>query len=266
MNAVSDTLKIASWNVNSLNVRLPHVLSWLAAAQPDILALQETKLTNEKFPAAELQAVGYHSVFSGQPSYNGVAVLSRAPGRDIVTDIPGLDDPQRRILAVTLPTALGEVRLVDLYVVNGSEVGADKYFYKLDWLQKVTDWLAGEMQQHERLVVLGDFNIAPDDRDVHDPEAWRGKILCSEPERKALQGICALGLQDTFRLFEQESGIYSWWDYRMNAFRRKLGLRIDLVLASAAMASRCKAGYIDIEPRRQERPSDHAPAIAEFAI
>ncbi len=261
-----ETFKIASWNVNSLNVRLPHVLAWLSDAQPDILALQETKLTNEKFPAAELQAAGYYSAFSGQPTYNGVAVLSRMPGRDIVTDIPGLDDPQRRILAITLPTALGDVRVVDLYVVNGSEVGADKYFYKLDWLQKVTDWLAGEMQRHQRVIVLGDFNIAPDDRDVHDPEAWRGKILCSEPERKALQDIYALGLMDTFRLFEQEEGIFSWWDYRMNAFRRKLGLRIDLVLASGAMATRCEAGYIDVEPRRQERPSDHAPAIAEFTL
>jgi exodeoxyribonuclease-3 len=260
------SLKIASWNVNSLNVRLPHVLAWLAEAQPDILALQETKLTDDKFPAAELQAAGYHCVFSGQPTYNGVAVLSRLPGGDVVTDIPGLSDPQRRILAVTLPTVFGDVRLVDLYVVNGSEVGADKYFYKLDWLQKVTDWLAAEMQRHERMVVLGDFNIAPDDRDVHDPAAWQGKILCSDAERKALQEICALGLSDTFRLFEQEPGIFSWWDYRMNAFRRKLGLRIDLVLASAAMSTACSASYIDIEPRRQERPSDHAPAVAEFTL
>ncbi len=258
-------LKIASWNVNSLNVRLPHVLAWTSVAQPDILALQETKQTDDKFPAAELQATGYHSVFSGQPTYNGVAVLSREPGRDVVTDVPGLEDPQRRILAVTLPTSLGDVRVIDLYVVNGSEVGSEKFAYKLDWLQKVTDWLAQEMQQHEQLVVLGDFNIAPDDRDVHDPEAWRGKILCSEQERKALQDICALGLADTFRLFEQEERIFSWWDYRMNAFRRKLGLRIDLLLASAALAQKCQASYVDIEPRRQERPSDHAPVVAEFA-
>jgi len=259
-------LKIASWNVNSLNVRLPHVLAWTAEAQPDILALQETKLTNEKFPAAQLQEAGYHCVFSGQPTYNGVAVLSREPGRDTVTDIPGLHDAQRRILAITVPTAVGDVRVIDLYVVNGSEVGSEKFDYKLDWLQKVTQWLALELQQHEQVIVLGDFNIAPDDRDVHDPEAWRGKVLCSEPERKALQDICALGLCDTFRLFEQEERIFSWWDYRMNAFRRKLGLRIDLVLASASLAQKCQASYVDIEPRRQERPSDHAPVIAEFAV
>lgn len=258
-------LKIASWNVNSLNVRLPHVQAWLAEAQPDILALQETKLTDDKFPAADFAAAGYHSVFSGQPTYNGVAVLSREPGRDVVTDIPGLEDPQRRILAVTIPTALGDVRIIDLYVVNGSEVGSDKYSYKLDWLRKVTDWLAKETEQHERMVVLGDFNIAPDDRDVHDPEAWRGKVLCSEPERQALQAINDLGLADTFRLFEQEPAVFSWWDYRMNAFRRKMGLRIDLLLASRAMAECCQASYVDIEPRRQERPSDHAPVVAEFA-
>ncbi len=258
-------LKIASWNVNSLNVRLPHVQAWLAEAQPDILALQETKLTDDKFPAADFAAAGYHSVFSGQPTYNGVAVLSREPGRDVVTDIPGLEDPQRRILAVTIPTALGDVRIIDLYVVNGSEVGSDKYSYKLDWLRKVTGWLAKETEQQERVVVLGDFNIAPDDRDVHDPEAWRGKVLCSEPERQALQAINDLGLADTFRLFEQEPAVFSWWDYRMNAFRRKMGLRIDLLLASRAMAECCKASYVDIEPRRQERPSDHAPVVAEFA-
>jgi len=257
-------LKIASWNVNSLNVRLPHLLAWVAEAQPDILGLQETKLTDEKFPVTELQAAGYHCTFSGQPTYNGVAVLSREPGRDIVTDIPGLPDPQRRILALTIPTAMGDVRLIDLYVVNGSEVGSAKFEYKLDWLQKVTQWLALELQQHEQVIVLGDFNIAPDDRDVHDPESWRGKILCSEAERKALQDIYALGLADTFRLFDQQEQVFSWWDYRMNAFRRKLGLRIDLLLASASMATKCQASYVDIEPRRQERPSDHAPVIAEF--
>lgn len=259
-------VKIASWNVNSLNVRLPHVLAWTADAKPDILALQETKLIDNKFPVAELQAGGYHSLYSGQATYNGVAVLSRQPGRDSVTDIPGLLDPQRRILAVTVPTALGDVRVINLYVVNGSEVGSEKFDYKRDWLQKVTQWLALELQQHPQVIVLGDFNIAPDDRDVHDPEAWRGKILCSEPERKALQDIYALGLTDTFRLFEQEEQIFSWWDYRMNAFRRKLGLRIDLLLATASLAQKCQASYVDIEPRRQERPSDHAPVIAEFSV
>ena len=255
-------LKIASWNVNSLNVRLPHVLAWCDYAQPDVLALQETKLTDERFPVAELQEAGYQSVFSGQKTYNGVAILSKEEATDSVTDIPGLDDPQRRILAATV----GDVRIVDLYVVNGSEVGSEKFDYKLHWLECVTAWLAGEMKQHDNVVVLGDFNIAPDDRDVYDPEAWHEKILCSTPERDAFEKILDLGLQDTFRMFEQEERTWSWWDYRMNMFRRKLGLRIDLVLASAAMANRCTASYIDIEPRRQERPSDHAPAIAEFTL
>jgi len=255
-------LKIASWNVNSLNVRLPHVCAWTEVARPDVLALQETKLTDDRFPVDALQEAGYQSVFAGQKTYNGVAILSRQPATDPVTDIPGLDDHQRRILAATV----GDLRVVNLYVVNGSEVGSEKYDYKLHWLDCVTRWLATELEQHEHLVVLGDFNIAPDDRDVYDPEEWREKVLCSTLEREALGRIFDLGLQDTFRLFEQEDRVFSWWDYRMNMFRRKLGLRIDLVLASAAMAGRCTASYIDIEPRRQERPSDHAPVIAEFAL
>lgn len=254
-------LKIASWNVNSLNVRLPHVLAWCDVAQPDVLALQETKLTDDRFPAAELKEAGYHSIFSGQKTYNGVAILSREEALDPVMDIPGLDDPQRRILAATV----GDVRIIDLYVVNGSEVGSEKFEYKLHWLERVTSWLTEEMERHQNVVVLGDFNIAPEDRDVYDPEAWKDKILCSVPERDALGRILALGLSDTFRQFEQEERTWSWWDYRMNMFRRKLGLRIDLVLASEAMAKRCTASYIDIDPRRQERPSDHAPAVAEFS-
>jgi len=256
-------LKVASWNVNSLNVRLPHVLEWCAAEQPDILGLQETKLVDEKFPAEALAEAGYHAVYSGQPTYNGVALLSRGePGSDVMTDIPGLDDPQRRIIAATY----GDVRVIDLYVVNGKAVGTDKYEYKLHWLEQVTAWLAEEMQAHEKLVVMGDFNIAPEDRDVHDPEAWAGDILCSEPEREALQRICALGLTDTFRLFDQEEKLFSWWDYRRVAFRRNAGLRIDLVLASKMLSESCSRAWIDKEPRRQERPSDHTPVIAEFDV
>lgn len=255
-------LKIASWNVNSLNVRLPHVLAWVDVARPDVLALQETKMTDDRFPVQELLDEGYHSAFSGQKTYNGVAVLSRDKPLSPVTDIPGLDDQQRRILAVTV----GDVRIINLYVVNGSEVGSEKFAYKLNWLDRVTAWLAAEIEEFENVIVLGDFNIVPDDRDVYDPEAWREKILCSTPEREALGKILDLGLQDTFRLFEQEERTWSWWDYRMNAFRRKMGLRIDLVLASKAMAQRCIASYVDIEPRRQERPSDHAPVIAEFEM
>ncbi len=253
-------LKIASWNVNSLNVRLPHVLAWCAEAAPDILALQETKVPDDRFPVDELKEAGYHSVFSGQKTYNGVAILSREPAADIVTDIDGLDDPQRRILCATV----GNIRIINLYVVNGSEVGSEKFAYKMHWMKMVTAMIAEEMQKHEKVVVLGDFNIAPDDRDVHDPEAWREKILCSTEERNALQNILDLGLVDTFRLFDQEEKIWSWWDYRMAAFRRNMGLRIDLVLVSKTFSGACRASYIDREPRRQERPSDHAPAVAEF--
>lgn len=253
-------LRIASWNVNSLNVRLPHVLAWSQVVEPDVLALQETKLVDARFPEAELRDIGYHSVFSGQKTYNGVAILSREPATDTVTDVPGLDDEQRRVLAATV----GDIRVINLYVVNGSEVGSEKFEYKLRWLEKVTDWVASELERHENVVVLGDFNITPDDRDVHDPEAWREKILCSTPERQALQRMLDLGLGDTFRQFEQPQGVFSWWDYRMNAFKRKMGLRIDLVLASKAMLERCTASYVDVEPRRQERPSDHAPVVAQF--
>ena len=253
-------LKVASWNVNSLNVRLPHVLAWCDSARPDILALQETKLTDDRFPVDALLEAGYHSVYSGQKTYNGVAILSRQPAVDMVTDIDGLDDPQRRILAATI----GDVRIIDLYVVNGSEVGSEKYAYKLHWLEQVNRYVAGEMLKFDKLIVLGDFNIAPQDRDVHDPEAWHEKILCSTPEREALQTMLGFGLVDTFRMFEQKESTWSWWDYRMAAFRRNMGLRIDLVLASTVLAENCSAAYIDKEPRRQERPSDHAPAVAEF--
>ena len=253
-------LKVASWNVNSLNVRLPHVLAWCDVARPDILALQETKLIDDRFPVEALLEAGYHSVYSGQKTYNGVAILSREQAMDSVTDIDGLDDPQRRILAATI----GDVRIIDLYVVNGSEVGSEKFAYKLHWLEQVNRFIAREMQKFDKVIVMGDFNIAPEDRDVHDPEAWHERILCSTPEREALQTMLDFGLSDTFRLFEQEEKIWSWWDYRNAAFRRNMGLRIDLVLASEALANNCSAAYIDKEPRRQERPSDHAPAVAEF--
>ena len=254
-------MKIASWNVNSLKVRLPQVLDWLRAAQPDVLALQETKLTDDKFPAAEIEALGYHVAFSGQKTYNGVALISREPPADLVTDLPRLDDPQRRILGATI----GDVRVLNLYVVNGQEVGSEKFAYKLDWLEKVTDYVREDLERHKDYVVLGDFNIAPDDRDVHDPQAWHERILCSTPEREALRKLLDLGFKDSFRLFEQPAETFSWWDYRAAGFRRNLGLRIDLVLASESMAGKCKASTIDAEPRKLERPSDHAPAVAEFS-
>ena len=255
-------MKIATWNVNSLKVRLPHVLDWLATSQADILCLQETKTTDENFPAGEIAAAGYHVVFSGQKTYNGVAIISKEAAGDIITDVAGLDDPQRRILGATI----GGVRVLNLYVVNGQEVGSEKYAHKLHWLDKVTDHISAQLQQYERFVVLGDFNIAPADRDVHDPEAWHERILCSTPEREALQKILDLGLSDTFRLFEQAEESYSWWDYRAAGFRRNRGLRIDLVLASKSLADNCRACSIDKGPRRLERPSDHTPVIVEFEI
>ena len=254
-------MKIASWNVNSLNVRLPHVLQWLESAQPDVLALQETKLVDEKFPAAEIEAAGYRVVYSGQKTYNGVALLSKYPLEDVVTEIPGLDDPQRRILGATI----NGVRILDLYVVNGQEVGSEKFAYKLHWLQKVRDYIEQDLAVNRKYVVLGDFNIAPADADVHNPKAWHEKILCSTPEREALQSILDLGFSDTFRLFEQEEKSFSWWDYRMNGFKRNLGLRIDLILASKALAEQCQSSGVDKTPRGWERPSDHAPVMAEFS-
>lgn len=253
-------MKIASWNVNSLNVRLPQVLQWLESAQPDVLALQETKLTDDKFPAAEIEAAGYRVAFSGQKTYNGVALLSKSPMSEVIVDIPGLDDPQRRILGATIDG----VRVLNLYVVNGQEVGSEKFEYKLEWLEQVRKYIAQDLKSHRDYVVLGDFNIAPADADVYDPEAWFERILCSTPEREALQRILALGFRDSFRLFEQEEKQFTWWDYRLNAFRRNMGLRIDLILASQAMAARCRGAVVDKVPRGWERPSDHAPVIADF--
>jgi exodeoxyribonuclease-3 len=253
-------MRIASWNVNSLRVRLPQVLDWLSAEQPDVLALQETKLVDADFPAPELEALGYHVAYAGQKTYNGVALLSREPITEVFADIEGLEDSQRRILGATI----GSIRVLNLYVVNGQEVGSEKFRYKLDWLERVTAFLRADGANYPNYVVLGDFNIAPEDRDVHDPDAWRERILCSTPEREALRGIFDLGFRDTFRLFEQEDGQFSWWDYRAAGFRRNLGLRIDLILASRPLAERCTGSRIDKTPRAWERPSDHAPVIADF--
>ncbi|HCK80724.1 MAG TPA: exodeoxyribonuclease III [Candidatus Competibacteraceae bacterium] len=255
-------MKIATWNVNSLNVRLPQVLDWLRVEQPDLLALQETKLTDADFPMPDIANAGYRAVFSGQKTYNGVAVLSRLPAADLVVDLPGSDDPQRRVLGASI----GGVRVLNLYVPNGQAVGSEKYAYKLAWLKQLALWTEQELIQYPRLVVLGDFNIAPEDRDVHDPIAWTGQILCSEPERNAFRRLLQLGLQDSFRLFPQEPNTFSWWDYRAAAFRRNMGLRIDHILASPALAAVCTTCRVDKTPRRLERPSDHAPVIAEFAI
>lgn len=255
-------MKIATWNVNSLKVRLPQVLEWLAQNQPGVLCLQETKQEDKNFPLSELNAAGYQASFSGQKTYNGVAILSRAPQQDVQMGIPGLADEQKRVLAATVDG----VRIVNIYIPNGQSVDSDKYQYKLAWLQALTAWLEAELKPHPSLVLLGDFNIAPEDRDVHDPQAWAGQVLCSEPERAAFQALIKLGLQDSFRLFEQPEKSFSWWDYRMNAFRRNRGLRIDHILVSAPLVPACKAARIDMEARKAERPSDHAPVLLELEI
>lgn len=255
-------MKIASWNVNSLNVRLPHLLQWLEAFGPDVVGIQETKLEDHKFPDTALAELGYRSVFSGQKTYNGVALVSRQPLQDVQIGIPGFEDEQKRAIAGTV----GQVRVINLYVVNGQDLGTDKYAYKLRWLQAVRAWVADELQRHPRLVVMGDFNIAPDARDVHDPAVWNeDHILTSSAERAALGDLLALGLHDGFRLHNDEAGVFSWWDYRAAGFRRNLGLRIDLNLVSEALRPQVVAAGIDREPRTWERPSDHAPAWIELA-
>jgi len=255
-------MKIATWNVNSLRVRLSQVLDWLSSAQPDILALQETKMTDDDFPGADIEAAGYRVVYAGQKTYNGVAILSRTEAQDTLTDLPDMQDPQRRVLAASY----GEVRVLNLYVPNGSEVGSDKYSYKLDWLDRLAHYTRQQLDVHRHVVLLGDLNIAPEDRDVHDPAEWQGMVLCSEPERAAFRGLLALGLCDTFRHLEQGDGFFSWWDYRAAAFRRNRGLRIDHILASRELCERCTSCHVDKGPRRLERPSDHAPVVAEFDI
>lgn len=255
-------MKIATWNVNSMKVRLPHVLEWLSAHTPDVLVLQEIKQLTEMFPQDELAAAGYNSLANGQKTYNGVAVVSKEEARDPDLQLPGLDDPQRRVLAATI----GGVRVINLYVPNGSEVGSEKYQYKLDWLRTLRDYLAAQLEKYEKVVVLGDFNIAPADEDVYDPEKWGEAILCSPLERAALAELLDLGLTDVFRKFDQPEKTFSWWDYRAAMFRRNAGLRIDLILTSDAMTKRCTKSHIDREPRTWERPSDHAPVVAEFEL
>jgi exodeoxyribonuclease III len=253
-------VKIATWNVNSLRVRGEQVLEWLRSEQPDVVALQETKMQDPDFPHPEFTAAGYHSVFSGQKTYNGVALLARLPLIDIVRDIPDFDDPPRRVLAASI----GPLRVINLYVPNGQAPGSEKFAYKLRWLQALTRWLGTEAERHPGLVVLGDFNVAPEDRDVHDPAAWAGCVHVSPEERAALAGILELGLVDTFRRFEQPEKSFSWWDYRQGAFRRNAGLRIDLILAHRQLAAALVECRIDAEPRRVERASDHTPVIAVF--
>jgi exodeoxyribonuclease III len=254
-------LTLATWNVNSLKVRLPHLLDWLAAHGADIVCLQETKLPDDKFPVSELQQAGYESVFAGQKTYNGVAILTRRAtvgvAADVQANLPDFPDDQKRLLAATV----AGVRVVCAYFPNGQAVGSEKYEYKLRWIAALTRWLREELLRSPQLVVAGDYNVAPEDRDVHDPKAWEGQVLFSEPEKQAFRELIALGFIDSFRMFEQPERSYTWWDYRMLAFRRKMGLRIDHILLSPALAARCSHCTIDVEPRRREQPSDHAPVV-----
>jgi exodeoxyribonuclease-3 len=255
-------MKITTWNVNSLKVRLPQLLEWLAANPVDVIGIQETKLSDDAFPAAEIEAAGWHWAHNGQKTYNGVALLARQPLEDVSRDLPGFDDPQKRVIAATV----GGVRVVNLYVPNGQSVGSDKYAYKLRWLAAVHHYLEEELAGNELMAVTGDYNIAPADEDVYDPAGWAGEGLCSELERAAFRALLDLGFRDSFRLFSQAPQSYSWWDYRQGGFRRNQGLRIDHVLASAPLAALCRACSIDVAPRKNERPSDHTPVTADFAI
>ncbi len=254
-------MKLATWNVNSLKVRLPHVIDWLAAHQPDVLCLQETKTEDHKFPVAELEATGYQITYAGQKTYNGVALLSKIPAQNIVVGIPGYADEQKRVLSATF----NDVRVICAYIPNGQAVDSEKYQYKLTWLTALNAWLKDELAQHKHLALLGDYNIAPEDRDVHDPKAWEGQVLVSEPEREKFREMIAMGFKDSFRLFEQVDKSYTWWDYRMMGFRRNFGMRIDHILLSEALAANCTSCIIDKEPRKLERPSDHTPVMAEIA-
>ncbi len=253
-------MKLAAWNVNSLKVRLPQLLEWLATRQPDVVCLQETKLEDHNFPQREIEAAGYQAVFSGQKTYNGVALLARQTPTDVVCGNVHIACEQKRLIAATV----GGVRVISAYIPNGQAVGSDKYAYKLAWLAALRTWLGEQLTVYPQLAIAGDFNVAPEDRDVHNPAAWEGQVLCSPPERAAFQELLGLGLRDSFRLFDQPEKSFSWWDYRMLGFQKNQGLRIDHILLSAPLAERCVASRIDREMRKRERPSDHAPVIAEI--
>lgn len=254
-------MKIATWNINSLTVRLPQVLDWLQANPVDALALQELKLTDDKFPLLALQEAGYHAVTHGQKTYNGVAILTRTPVRDVVRNIPALEDPQARVIAATLDTADGPLRLINGYFVNGQAPGSEKFAYKMGWLDALREWVRAELATHARLVLVGDFNIAPEDSDSYDPEGLRETIHHTTEERQHFRQLLELGLTDAFRLFEQPEKSFSWWDYRMLGFQKNRGLRIDHILVSEALKPRISACTIDRAPRKNPQPSDHAPVV-----
>ncbi len=255
-------MKLATWNINSLNVRLPHVLDWLKTSPVDVLCLQELKLEDAKFPLEAIEDAGYHAVFNGQKTYNGVAILSRTRPEDVVKDMPGYADEQRRVIAATV----NGIRVVNAYVVNGQSVDSDKYQYKMAWLTALRSYMAENISAYGDVALLGDYNIAPEDRDVHDPKAWEGQVLCSPAEREHFQALIALGMADSFRLFAQAEKSFTWWDYRMNGFKRNLGLRIDHILLTKGLVARAVASVIDREPRKLERPSDHTPVITTLQV
>ena len=255
-------MKLVAWNVNSLKVRLPQLLDFLVTRQPDVVCLQETKLTDDKFPTAEIEAAGYCVTFVGQKTYNGVAIVSRSEPTDVQLGIPNLEDEQKRVIAATVDG----VRVVCVYCPNGQSLDSDKYPYKLAWFDALATWLKDELVRHPKLAVLGDYNVAPEDRDVHDPEAWKDCVLVSAPERDRFRALLALGLKDSFRLFDQPEKTFSWWDYRMMGFRRNHGLRIDHILLSEPLAAACTSSTIDRDMRKLERPSDHAPVVAEINL
>ncbi len=253
-------MKFATWNVNSLNVRLPHVLDWLNATQPDVLCLQETKQEDSKFPYEALREIGYNAIHIGQKTYNGVAIVSRHSLAEVQQNIPAFEDDQQRVIAATIH----DMRVVCAYIPNGQALDSDKYQYKLRWLNALQSWLKEELSRYPKLLLLGDYNIAPEDQDCHDPAAWVGQVLVSDLERAAFKQLLGLGLHDSFRLFEQPEKSFSWWDYRMAGFRRNLGMRIDHILVSDALKAQCVAAYIDKAPRKLERPSDHTPVVLEL--
>ena len=253
-------MKLATWNVNSLTVRLPQVLDWLVANPVDVLALQELKMTDDKFPHAAFQAAGFESVCFGQKTYNGVALISKVQAQNVVRNIPGFDDDLARVISADV----AGIRVVGAYFPNGQEPGSDKYEYKLAWLKGLRTWLRSELLVHPDIVLMGDYNITFDDADVWDPEGMRGQIHCTDEERYELNALVTLGLTDAHRLFAQPAKSYSWWDYRDMAFRRNRGLRIDHILVSDALKSRVSACWIDKTPRKNERPSDHAPVVLEL--
>ena len=255
-------MKLATWNVNSLAVRLPQLLDWLRLQQPDVVVLQETKLTDDKFPHEALTEAGYHPQWFGQKTYNGVALLSRTPAQDIAKNIFGFADEQARVIAGTV----GDVRVIGAYFPNGQAPGSEKFAYKMQWLAALREWIRSELQRHPKLVLMGDFNIAPEDRDVHDPVAWAGQIHCTDEEREHFRQLVGLGLHDAFRLFEQPPKCWSWWDYRNLAFRKNQGLRIDHILVSEALKPQVTACEIDKAPRKNERPSDHAPVMVTLTV